>query len=99
MLAASPPLTCPPAPCHHAPPTPSAAAHLQVRGRGLLNAIVIDDTRGHTAWDVCLRLMREGLLSKPTHRNIIRLAPPLVVNDEHLGESLAIIRKVILEMS
>ena len=71
-----------------------------VRGRGLLNAIVIDDThKGVTAWEVCLELMREGLLTKPTHRNIIRLAPPLVINEEQLMEATGVIGKVLQKMA
>ena len=66
-----------------------------VRGRGLLNAIIIDDTKGVTAWQVCMELMKEGLLSKPTHENIIRLAPPLVISEEQLGEATAIISSVL----
>lgn len=70
-----------------------------VRGRGLLNAIVIDDTKGVTAWEVCLELMREGLLTKPTHRNIIRLAPPLTITEEQMNEATEIIRKVLIRMA
>ncbi|EFN56647.1 hypothetical protein CHLNCDRAFT_57535 [Chlorella variabilis] len=66
----------------------------KVRGRGLLNAIVIDPNAGVEAWDICLKLMREGLLTKPTHRNIIRLAPPLVISQEQLHEATGIIKKV-----
>jgi len=70
-----------------------------VRGRGLLNAIVIDDTKGVTAWDICLELMKEGLLTKPTHQNIIRLAPPLVINEEQMSEAAKIIEKVLVRMA
>lgn len=70
---------------------------LQVRGRGLLNAIVIDPNAGVEAWDVCVSLMKEGLLTKPTHRNIIRLAPPLVINESQLEEATGIIKKVLLQ--
>lgn len=66
----------------------------EVRGRGLLNAIVVDPEAKVEAWDICLRLMREGLLTKPTHRNIIRLAPPLVISEEQLHEATGIIKKV-----
>src|SRR5690606_23240917 len=56
-----------------------------VRGKGLLNAIVVaDDEDGHLAWDICVRLAESGLLAKPTHGNIIRFAPPLVMTEEQL---------------
>jgi len=67
-----------------------------VRGKGLLNAIVINEIDGVTAWDVCLRLMQNGLLAKPTHGDIIRFAPPLVINDKQLEECIAIIGDTIL---
>jgi ornithine--oxo-acid transaminase len=67
-----------------------------VRGRGLFNAIVIKEKNGKTAWDVCLKFAEHGLLAKPTHGDIIRFAPPLVINKEQLMECIAIIRKVIL---
>ncbi|WP_194850755.1 ornithine--oxo-acid transaminase [Nonlabens antarcticus] len=69
-----------------------------VRGRGLLNAIVINDSEeGDTAWNICLRLRDHGLLAKPTHGNIIRFAPPLVMNKEQLDECIAIIIKTLKE--
>lgn len=69
-----------------------------VRGKGLLNAIVINDTEdSSTAWDICLKLRDNGLLAKPTHGNIIRFAPPLVMTKEQLLDCVAIIRKTILE--
>ena len=69
-----------------------------IRGKGLLNAIVIDDTEdSSTAWDLCLALKENGLLAKPTHGNIIRFAPPLVMTEEQLLECVAIIRKTVLE--
>jgi len=68
-----------------------------VRGKGLLNAIVIKPKGGKTAWDVCLVLMKNGLLAKPTHDHIIRFAPPLVITKEELGEAIEIIRKTISE--
>lgn len=69
-----------------------------VRGRGLLNAIVINDTEdSSTAWDICLALKENGLLAKPTHGNIIRFAPPLVMTEEQLLECVGIIRKTLLE--
>lgn len=67
-----------------------------VRGRGLLNAIVMKETEACSAWDVCLRLKEAGLLAKPTQRNIIRLAPPLVMDDAQLDECIAIIRDTLL---
>jgi ornithine--oxo-acid transaminase len=68
-----------------------------VRGKGLLNAIVIAPKDGTTAWDVCLKLMENGLLAKPTHGDIIRFAPPLVMNEEQLIECVAIIKKTLIE--
>ncbi|MFY7970556.1 MAG: ornithine--oxo-acid transaminase [Flavobacteriales bacterium] len=69
-----------------------------VRGKGLLNAVVINDTEeSDTAWNLCVKMAENGLLAKPTHGNIIRFAPPLVINDEQLQECISIIRKVILE--
>lgn len=68
-----------------------------VRGKGLLNAIVINDTEdSHTAWDICLKLAENGLLAKPTHGNIIRFAPPLVMTEDQLMECCDIIEKTIL---
>ena len=69
----------------------------EVRGKGLLNAIVIKKTdSGKTAWDVCLALKENGLLAKPTHGDIIRFAPPLVINEEELKFAVDIITKVIM---
>lgn len=63
-----------------------------VRGKGLLNAVVINDTEdSSTAWDICVRLKENGLLAKPTHGNIIRFAPPLVMNEEQLLDCVNII--------
>jgi len=67
-----------------------------VRGKGLLNAIVIKPKNGKEAWDVCLRLRDNGLLAKPTHGDIIRFAPPLVINEPQLKECIEIIKKTIL---
>lgn len=65
-----------------------------VRGKGLLNAILINDApESSTAWDLCVELMNNGLLAKPTHGNIIRFAPPLIMTEEELNEALAIIHK------
>lgn len=67
-----------------------------VRGKGLLNAVVINDTpESSTAWDICIKLAENGLLAKPTHGNIIRFAPPLVMTEEQLHECCDIIEKVI----
>jgi len=69
-----------------------------VRGKGLLNAIIINDTpESSTAWDLCVALKNNGLLAKPTHGNIIRFAPPLVMTEEQLMECVAIIEKTIAE--
>ena len=62
-----------------------------VRGKGLLNAVVIKPKNGKTAWDVCLKLRDKGLLAKPTHQHIIRFAPPLVINKMELMEAIGII--------
>jgi ornithine--oxo-acid transaminase len=67
-----------------------------VRGKGLLNAIVIKPKNGKEAWDVCLKLRDNGLLAKPTHGDIIRFAPPLVITEEELMDCIAIIKKTIL---
>ena len=67
-----------------------------VRGKGLLNAIVIKPKNGKEAWDVCLKLRDNGLLAKPTFGDIIRFAPPLVITEEQLMECIAIIKKTIL---
>ena len=70
----------------------------KVRGKGLLNAIIINDTpESSTAWDLCVALKENGLLAKPTHGNIIRFAPPLVMDKEQLMECVAIIEKTINE--
>ncbi|MDO7850379.1 ornithine--oxo-acid transaminase [Hymenobacter convexus] len=68
-----------------------------VRGKGLLNAVVINPTDdGRTAWDVCVTLMERGVLAKPTHGDIIRFAPPLVINEEQLNAACDVIEEVIL---
>ncbi|MBT2558187.1 ornithine--oxo-acid transaminase [Hymenobacter sp. ISL-91] len=68
-----------------------------VRGKGLLNAVVITPAAdGRTAWDVCVSLMERGVLAKPTHGDIIRFAPPLVINEEQLHEACDVIEEVIL---
>jgi len=68
-----------------------------VRGKGLLNAVVIKPKDGKTAWDVCLKLRDNGLLAKPTHDHIIRFAPPLVITETELKEAIDIIAKTINE--
>jgi ornithine--oxo-acid transaminase len=71
---------------------------VKVRGKGLLNAVVINDTpESETAWKFCVALKENGLLAKPTHGNIIRFAPPLVMTKDQLMECVAIIRKTIEE--
>jgi ornithine--oxo-acid transaminase len=67
-----------------------------VRGKGLLNAIVIRPKNGFEAWDVCVKMKDMGLLAKPTHGNIIRFAPPLVISEQQLREAIAIIKEAIL---
>jgi ornithine--oxo-acid transaminase len=66
-----------------------------VRGKGLLNAIVIKPANGKTAWDVCVALKENGLLAKPTHQHIIRFAPPLVITEEQLMECAEIISRTL----
>ncbi|AXG74427.1 ornithine--oxo-acid transaminase [Flavobacterium arcticum] len=69
-----------------------------VRGKGLLNAVLINDTEdSSTAWDICMKLKENGLLAKPTHGNIIRFAPPLVMNEEQLLDCVSIITKTLQE--
>ena len=69
-----------------------------VRGKGLLNAVVINDTEdSDTAWNICVRLAENGLLAKPTHGNIIRFAPPLVMSEEQLRDCVAIIINTLKE--
>lgn len=68
-----------------------------VRGKGLLNAIMVNDSpESTTAWDICISLMHNGLLAKPTHGNIIRFAPPLVITDAQLDQCCEIIEDTIL---
>jgi ornithine--oxo-acid transaminase len=69
-----------------------------VRGKGLLNAVVVNDSpESATAWDICVMLKDNGLLAKPTHGNIIRFAPPLVMTEDELLECIGIIRKTIVQ--
>lgn len=66
-----------------------------IRGKGLLNALVIEEQPGKTAWDVCMELKRLGLLAKPTHGNIIRFAPPLVISKAQIEQGIKIIEKAL----
>ena len=66
-----------------------------VRGKGLLNAIVIEPYNGNEAWDVCMEMAKNGLLAKPTHGHIIRFAPPLIISDNELMEAIEIISKSV----
>jgi len=70
----------------------------QIRGKGLLNAVVIEPNEGKEAWDVCVKMAENGLLAKPTHGHIIRFAPPLVITEPELREAIAIIRDSIKAM-
>jgi ornithine--oxo-acid transaminase len=72
----------------------------EVRGKGLLNAIVLNDTEeGKMGWDICMKLAENGLLAKPTHGNKIRFAPPLVISEKQMNDACDIIEKVILEFA
>jgi ornithine--oxo-acid transaminase len=70
-----------------------------VRGKGLLNAIVVRPKNGKEAWDVCVEMANLGLLAKPTHQHIIRFAPPLVITEEELLEACSIIKKAIAKFN
>jgi len=70
-----------------------------VRGKGLLNAVVIKPKGGKTAWDVCVAMKDNGLIAKPTHQHIIRFAPPLVINKDQLLEAIGIIKKTMLQFN
>ena len=72
---------------------------VEVRGRGLLNAIVTKPIGKKTAWDICLKMMENGLLAKPTHDDIIRFAPPLCINKEELMKAIGIIKKSFEQMA
>jgi ornithine--oxo-acid transaminase len=75
---------------------PSCSVVTKVRGKGLLNAILINDSEaGSLAWDICIALKENGLLAKPTHGNIIRFAPPLVMTEEQLLDCVTIITKTL----
>ena len=64
-----------------------------IRGKGLLNAVVIEHQNPNAAWDVCLALKENGLLAKPTHGDKIRLAPPLIITEAQIHESVSMINK------
>ena len=70
-----------------------------VRGKGLLNAVIIKPTNGVEAWDVCVKLKENGLLAKPTHQHIIRFAPPLVISEDDLRKAISIIKETILSLT
>lgn len=70
-----------------------------MRGKGLLNAIVIERSESRGAWQLCLLMKKRGLLAKPTHRDIIRLAPPLCITEEQLGECAGIIADALDELA
>ena len=74
-------------------PSPRVAL---VRGKGLLDALVVNEVGGVTAWDICMRLRDNGLLAKPTQGNVIRFAPPLVMTEQQMRECIDIIRTTIL---
>ena len=75
-----------------------AGVALRVRGKGLLNALIIDNSRQpDLAWQICLTMAQKGLLAKPTHGNIIRFAPPLIITEDEMMESCAIIREAVFE--
>ena len=64
-----------------------------VRGKGLLNAVIVKPKNGKEAWDVTVEMSKEGILAKPTHQHIIRFAPPLVITEEQLREGIELIKK------
>ena len=66
-----------------------------IRGKGLLNAVVMEPNNGKTATDFCLGLAKRGLLAKPTHDHTVRLAPPLTISDAEIQESLSIIEDAL----
>lgn len=70
-----------------------------VRGKGLMNAVVIKPYKAKEAWDVCIEMMKNGVLAKPTHQHIIRFAPPLIINEEQMRDAIERIKKSILALS
>jgi ornithine--oxo-acid transaminase len=71
----------------------------EVRGRGLLNAIVIQHPNPEAAWELCLRMMNKGLLAKPTHGDKIRFAPPLIITSDQIREAVQVIAAGLQELS
>jgi len=71
----------------------------EVRGKGLLNAVVIRPVRGKTAWDLCLAMKERGLIAKPTHEHIIRFTPPLIITEEQMQEATGLIRQTLEEFT
>ena len=71
----------------------------EIRGRGLLNAIVIQHPNPEAAWELCLRMMNKGLLAKPTHGDKIRFAPPLIITSEQIREAVQVIAAALEELS
>ena len=69
----------------------------EIRGKGLMNAMVIEPQQGHTAWDVCVMMKEKGLLAKPTHENIIRFTPPLIITKEQIDACCQIIEEAVRE--
>lgn len=69
----------------------------EVRGKGLLNAVVIKPTHGKTAWDLCLAMKGHGVIAKPTHEHIIRFTPPLIITEEQMKEAIGLIRQALEE--
>jgi ornithine--oxo-acid transaminase len=69
-----------------------------VRGKGLLNAVVIHSGFSKSAWDICLKMKENGIIAKPTHEHIIRFTPPLVINEEQLRDAISLIKKSFREM-
>jgi len=69
-----------------------------IRGKGLLNGLVIDDdSKGNKAWQICVDLMKNGVLAKPTNRNVIRFAPPLVINKTQIQQAIVIIKSTLVK--
>lgn len=71
----------------------------EIRGKGLLNAVVVDPSFKHTGWDICIKMMEAGLLAKPTHHHIIRFAPPLVITDNELDHGIGIIENAFAKLN
>ncbi len=69
----------------------------EIRGKGLLNAISIRPIKGKTAWDVCLSMKEKGVIAKPTHGNIIRFTPPLIITEEQMLDAIERIKEAFSE--